>query len=225
MKQEKKKLVWLALALLTAGIPPILFPIAQAGIAQLSSLAIYYLIPSAAIIFIVIFITSVLNYNDLKRQVLNGILAGLAATVGLEIIRETGFRLGGMPGDMPKLMGVLLLDRFALGPNIWSNLAGWTYHFWNGAAFGIIFSLIFSKSNTIWGVLFAIIIGIGFMASPVPRSLGIGLFGLQFKNGYQFMLTVILAHIAFGSILGWSINKLNQGLPGIVSRLKNAFSI
>lgn len=27
----------------------------------------------------------------------------------------------------------------ALGPSIWSDLAGFAYHFWNGAAFGTIF--------------------------------------------------------------------------------------
>jgi len=32
-------------------------------------------------------------------------------------------------------MGVLLLDRFALGPSALSDIAGFSYHFWNGAAF------------------------------------------------------------------------------------------
>ncbi|HYX05616.1 MAG TPA: DUF6789 family protein, partial [Bacteroidales bacterium] len=112
----------------------------------------------------------------------------------------------------------------ALGPDLWSNVAGWAYHFWNGAAFGIIFSLLFGRTKLIWSVLYAILIATGFMLSPVPRALGIGLFGFQFKNGYQFMLTVILAHIAFGSILGMVIRKLNSGQPDIFTRIRHAFN-
>ena len=224
MKQDKIKLLFVLIVLLLAGIAPNLFPIAQAGIAKLSSLSVQFLIPSVILVFVMILISQVLNYNDLKKQILNGMLAGLTGTIGLEIVREIGFHLGGMPGDMPKLMGVLMLNRFALGPDLWSNVAGWAYHFWNGAAFGIIFSLLFGRTKLIWSVLYAILIATGFMLSPVPRALGIGLFGFQFKNGYQFMLTVILAHIAFGSILGMVIRKLNSGQPDIFTRIRHAFN-
>ncbi len=225
MRQEKIKLILVLIVLLFAGIAPNLFPIAQAGIAKLSSLSVQFLIPSVILIFIIFLITHVLNYQDLKLQILNGILAGLTGTIGLEIIREIGFHLGGMPGDMPKLMGVMMLNRFALGPNLWSNVAGWAYHFWNGAAFGIIFSLLFGRTKIIWSGLYAILIGTGFMVSPVPKALGIGLFGLQFKDGYQFILTVTLAHIAFGTILGLVLRKMNVGIPGIFSRIRHAFNI
>jgi len=40
-----------------------------------------------------------------------------------------------------ELMGVLLFDRFALGPSPASTFAGFAYHFWNDACFGIIFTL------------------------------------------------------------------------------------
>ncbi len=223
MKQEKTKLVLVLIVLLLSGIAPILFPVAQAGIAGLSTLTMQFLIPSVILIFIITLITQILNYHDLRKQILHGILAGLAATMGLELIRETGFRLGGMPGDMPKLMGVMMLNRFALGPDFWSNLEGWSYHFWNGSAFGIIFSLLFGKTKIIWAVIYAVLIGIGFMVSPVPKALGIGLFGFQFKDGYQFILTVLLAHIAFGSLLGLVLKKLNNDLPGILNRIKFAF--
>lgn len=206
-----------------AGISPNLFPAAQAGYAKLSTLAVQLLIPSVLLIFIITLIAHFLKFNDLRRQILIGILAGIAGTVGLEIIREVGFRMGWMPGDLPKLLGVLLLDRFALGPSFWSNVAGWSYHFWNGAAFGIIFSLLFGRIKIGWSILYGILIGIGFMVSPSTKSLGIGAFGLQFKDGYQFLTTVTLAHIAFGAILGWVLHKLNKTAPNILIRLKQAF--
>jgi hypothetical protein len=223
MNQGKKKLTLVIVVLILAGIAPNLFPYAETGNAMLPSLAIKYLIPSAALIFLITGVIFLLKYHDLNKQIYNGILAGLVATIGLEIVREIGFRLGDMPGDLPKLMGVLLLDKFAEGPGLWSNVAGWTYHFWNGAVFGIIFSLLFGRAKIWMGVVYGFLIGIGFMISPVTRVLGIGTFGLQFKDGYQFMTTVTLAHIAFGTILGFVISKKNTGQPNIIKRIKSAF--
>ena len=71
----------------------------------------------------------------------------MAATVALEVVRITGFRIGAMPGDLPRLMGVLILNRFAEGPGTGSDLAGWAYHFWNGAAFGIVLGHITYRLN------------------------------------------------------------------------------
>lgn len=224
MRQEKKKLILIIISLVIAGISPNLFPFAQAGFAKLSILAVQFLIPSFIVILILIMVAHALKYDDVRKQITNGIIAGLAGTIGLEIVREIGFRMGGMPGDMPKLLGVLLLDRFAHGPNLWSNVAGWAYHFWNGASFGIIFSLIFGRGKTWMGIIYAILIGVGFMVSPATKTLGIGAFGLQFKDGYQFLTTVTLAHIAFGSVLGWIIYKRNDGIPNIFVRLKKGLS-
>ena len=224
MNQEKKKLALILAVLLLAGISPNLLPAAQSGMANLSSLAVIFLIPSVLLIFVLIIISQVLKYYDLRKQILNGILAGLVGTVGLEIVREIGFRLGGMPGDMPKLLGVLLLNRFAYGPSFWSNVAGWSYHFWNGAAFGIIFSLIFGRGRGWMGILYALIIATGFMVSPATTALGIGVFGLHFKDGYQFLTTVVLAHLAFGSIVGFVVNRTNIGTPNILERLRIATS-
>jgi len=226
MRHNKIKLVLVLITLLLAGISPNLYPVAQAGIAKLSFLAVSFLIPSAAGIVLLIFITRALKYTSLSKQILFGLLAGLIATVGLEVIREIGFRTGAMPGDMPKLLGVLLLDRFAHGPNFWSNVSGWAYHFWNGAAFGIIFSLVFAHAQRWVAVVYGIIIGIVFMIGPATTTLGIGVFGLEFKDGYQFLTTVTLAHIVFGMVLGWSFDKLskNESYPNIFRRLKNAMT-
>ncbi|MEO5650444.1 MAG: hypothetical protein ABIR03_11055 [Ginsengibacter sp.] len=223
MKPEKTKLIITVIVLFLAAISPNLFPYAETGAADFSSLALKYLIPSAALIFIIIGVTWFLKYNILKKQIINGIVAGLVATIALEIVREIGFRLGGMPGDLPKLMGVLLLDKFAEGPGFWSNIAGWAYHFWNGAVFGIIYSLLLGRGKTWMGIVYGLFLGIGFMISPVTRTLGIGAFGFEFKDGYQFLITVTLAHAAYGALLSFLIYKMNKGLPNFIKRIKEAF--
>jgi len=85
------------------------------------------------------------------------------------------------------------------------------------------FQLINKLQGTWISILYAMLIGTGFMVSPATRALGIGILGLQFKDGYQFLTTVILAHLAFGSIVGWFIYKKNTGIPNILVRLKKIF--
>jgi hypothetical protein len=210
MNNQTKKLLITFILLVLASISPNLFPAAQAGMASFPSLITKFLFPSAALIFFVIIISNFLKYTDVLHLAINGILAGIIATVALEIFRESGFRLEMMPGDLPRLMGVLILNQFASGPDIWSDLAGWFYHFWNGAVFGLIFSLLLGQSKIWQGLVYGLLIGTGFMISPVVKSLGIGLFGVDFKDGYQFALTVTISHAAFGLVLSniWLRRKM-----------------
>ncbi len=221
MSIQTKKLIITLILLALAAISPNLFPVAQAGMSSFPSLIVQFLFPSVALIVLLIIISKKLKYKDVTRLAINGIAAGIISTIALEIFRESGFRLGAIPGDLPRLMGVLMLNQFASGPDGWSDLAGWLYHFWNGAMFGLIFSLLFGQGKLWQGLLFGLLIGIGFMISPVVKSLGIGLFGIDFKDGYQFAVTVTVAHAAFGLVLSFLLMKWNKGIPNIWMRRKN----
>lgn len=213
-KSELKRLVLAAAALLMAAIPPNLLPAAEAGYSTLSGLAVEFLIPSVVALALVMAATWFSGERQLFRQIRAGIMAGLISTIGLEVVREIGFHLGGMPGDLPELMGVLLLNRFAEGPSVLSNVAGWAYHFWNGASFGIIYSLFIGRGRYWTGTIYGILVGTGFMLSPVVVALGAGYFGVDFSLG--FPVTVYIAHIAFGTILGWLVFKWNEGQRSVI---------
>jgi hypothetical protein len=221
MKTQRKKILLILFLLFFSAISPNLFVVAQAGLAKLSSLTIEFLIPSIALILLTILISKIFKFNEIARLAVNGIVAGFLSTIALEIIRETGFRLGMMPGDMPRLMGVLMLNQFASGPDFWSDIAGWTYHFWNGASFGIIFSILLGQPKTWQGMFYGFLIGLGFMIGPVVKSLGVGIFGLEFKKGFEFATTVIIAHLAFGFTLSLILKRHNKGISPIWVRLKN----
>jgi hypothetical protein len=89
------------------------------------------------------------------------------------------------------------------------------FSFWNDASFGLIFSLLLGQSKLWQGLLYGLLIGLGFMISPVVKSLGIGLFGKDFKDGYQFLLTGTIAHAAFGLTLSFLLIMWNKGVPNI----------
>ena len=222
MKNNYKRMILSLFALLAAGVSPNIFVAAQTGYALMSDLAIKFLIPSIILLIVIIAIGPLIKEKETGKQILNGIIGGAVATIGLEIVREIGFHLGGMPGDMPKLMGVLLLNHFASGPDTMSNIAGWSYHFWNGASFGIIYSILVGKGKVCYGLIYAIFIGVGFMMSPVVVALGVGHFGVDF--GIGFPITVILAHVAFGLILGWIISKRNATATDIFTTVKRTFN-
>ncbi len=199
-KFSVKKLILSLFALLFAGVSPNLLVAAQAGYAQLSTLIVRVLFPAIFLLGAVLWVAAKKGESVLFKTIWVGAVAGMVGTVGLEIVREAGFLLGGMPGEMPKLMGVMILNRFALGPNWASNLAGWAYHFWNGASFGMVLAVLFGHVKWGYGILFALFIAAGFMAGPATVALGVGRFGVDF--GWGFPATVTLAHVAFGAIFG-----------------------
>lgn len=221
MSARTQHVLLTAVALAAVSVGPLVFPAAQAGYSSLSVLATRFLIP-AVLVLIVVSLVSRRWSPALQRAIFWGALAGVIATVPLEIVRLIGFRLGFMPGNLPRLMGVLLSNRFALGPSFFSDLAGWTYHFWNGASFGILYVLLLGTERGWMGLLFGIVVGFGFLVSPVMISLGVGYFGLQFSYGLP--ATVLLAHLAFGAALGFFARRFlrSQGSL-VVASLRDLF--
>lgn len=200
MRTNMKTIVLRMALLIIASAGPVAFPLSQFGVASLQQLAIFLIIPAAILLLVAWFMSTALRQYGIARTILWGGISGAVATLALEAVRYPGFRLGFMPGNLPQLVGVLLLDRFALGPSAVSNVAGFAYHFWNGACFGIIFALLAAGRPAWLAVPFGLAVGIGFLLSPVVQALGVGLFGLDF--GWHFAATVLTAHVAFGAALG-----------------------
>ena len=180
-----------------AAVAPTAFPAAQAGYSTLHDLAFFAVIPAAVLLVLAWAFLRNSPFDELAASICNGALAGAVATIALEAVRYSGFRMGFMPGNLPELMGVLLFDRFALGPTMASTLGGFTYHFWNGACFGVIFALGWFKLPNWWALSYGVAVGVGFLVSPVVQAWGVGLFGVNF--GWHFAATVLAAHLAFGA--------------------------
>lgn len=199
-----KRLVQVVSLVALASVSPLIFPVAESGRSSMDTLAKFALLPAAGALIAALALLH-REARAIAKMGLVGLAAGAAATLGLEAIRLPGFWLGFMPGNLPRLMGVLLLNQFAVGPSLPSDVAGWAYHFWNGACFGLVYVLIFGTCRRWMGTVFGMMIGIGFMLSPVASALGVGFLGLQFSKG--FPVTVTLAHLTFGALLGWLASR------------------
>ena len=199
-----KRMMTILVLLAAASVSPLIFPLAESGRSTMDVLAKFALLPSIAVIGM---IWGLLYRRDdpLAKPVAVGLATGAVATIALEAVRLPGFWLGFMPGNLPRLMGVLLLNQFATGPTLASDIVGWAYHFWNGASFGLIYVLVFGTCRRWVGAVYGVLLGVGFMLSPVVSALGVGFLGLDFSKG--FPVTVILAHAAFGGVLGWLASR------------------
>jgi hypothetical protein len=220
--QTLKNSALLLITLAAASVGPLIFPSAQAGYGTMEQSARYFLLP-AAVVLILVATLSWKSAPAVGKAIVWGGLAGAIATIGLEVVRITGFKMGYMPGNLPRLMGVLLLDRFALGPSFASDFAGWAYHFWNGASFGIIYALIFGASRRWPGIFYGILVGLGFLVSPVVLSMGVGYFGMQFSIGLP--ITVLTAHIVFGWVLGALAHRFLSAQPSVLMTELRVFRI
>jgi hypothetical protein len=175
------------------------FPAAEAGYTTLHDLAYLAIIPAAILLVLAWALLRKSSAPGLGALIRDGAVAGALATVALEAVRYSAFRIGFMPGNLPELMGVLLFDRFALGPTAASTLGGFAYHFWNGACFGIIFAVGRFNLSGWWAIPYWAAVGVGFLIRPVVQGLGVGIFGVNF--GWHFAATVLTAHLAFGAMM------------------------
>jgi len=201
---NKEEFLLSLVILATAGVSPNIFVAAQAGIADMKDLALWLLVPAVVILVLTLLFVYLRGHTRLVNRVVAGAAAGIAATVGLEVVRMYSFHHGGMPGDLPRLMGVLLTDQFMVGPSPVSDFLGYAYHYWNGASFGIVFAVALGRKTVFWGVAYGVIIGTIFLLSPPVQALGIGFMGEDMPT---MPLTVYVAHLAYGGILGWLCHR------------------
>lgn len=140
--------------------------------------------------------------------IVQGALAGLFAAVIYDLFRVP-FVLAGKPlfAVFPQFGQLLLYGRLVEGATGWDvQLAGWTYHFSNGAALGIMGAAMFPLTSTpkvrFWGsVAWATGVEILLLLSPYYTYLGMHM------PMRQFIVLTLSAHLIFGAALGWYFIK------------------
>ncbi len=164
------------------------------------------LLPSLGLLLVVWLLARVGGYRRPVNRIETGVWAGLIATASLDLVRLTGFHLGLMPGNMPRMFGVLILDRMALGPSALSDLVGYLYHVWVSACFGLAYTLLVGRSRW-WGcVIWGLIIELGMMTTPpMVIAMDTGFFGL--KQGYGVLGVSFTAHVVYGVVLGLLLER------------------
>jgi hypothetical protein len=201
------ELILTALALVVAAIGPNILVVALTpGMPEMPLLAKWALIPSLVLLVLVWVIAKSLGMTRLTNRIWTGIWVGAATTAALDMIRLTGFQMGLMPGNMPRMFGVLILDQMALGPSTLSDFVGALYHFWVSACFGLTYALLVGKFRWWGGLVWGLIIELGMMTTPpMVVAMDTGYFGL--KQGYGLLTVSLTAHIVYGIALGLLLER------------------
>jgi len=101
-------------------------------------------------------------------------------------------------------------------------MAGALWHFWNGATFGIVYALFIGKGRWWYGIIWAFIIEIGMMLAPYLIMMK-GPFGIEHMDGYNLFIITLIAHLAFGAMLGILVQKWKKGSESIIN-LRNTIN-
>ncbi|MBI4547019.1 MAG: hypothetical protein HY707_03505 [Ignavibacteriae bacterium] len=218
-----QEVILTALALIPAAVGPNILVVALTpGMPSMDVLTEYVLIPSIVLLLIVAVVAHRLNLERLSNRIWTGIWVGAVSTAALDVIRLTGFSLGWMPGNMPRMFGVLILDQMALGPDDLSDFVGGLYHYWASACFGLTYTLLVGRTRWWGGLIWGIIIEIGMMTTPpMVIAMDTGYFGL--KQGFGVLGVSLTAHISYGIVLGLLLERYTKHRGWILRIVKEAF--
>jgi hypothetical protein len=176
------------------------------GFWHMRPFACWVMLPSAVALAVVAVVGGGRGVRSPRTWVVEGTLGGLCAAVAYDLFRLP-FVLNGAPlfNVFPRF-GELLLN--AGGPRWLVQLTGWTYHFSNGAALGIMFlalSPTATRRGLFWGaVAWALAVETVLLLTPYTQFLGLPFDG-------RFVALTASAHAVFGVALGlWCARRLGR---------------
>ncbi len=213
------ELVLTALALIPAAVGPNVLVVALTpGMPGMPTLVRWALIPSIVLLAIAWAIAAVRRYERLTNRIWTGLWVGFATTAALDIFRLTSFLLGLLPGNLPRMFGVLVLDTMATGPTLLSDVVGGLYHYWVSATLGLTYALIMGRTRWWGGLVWGLIIEVGMMTTPpMVVAMDTGYFGLKAGHGLLngVFIGSLIPHIAYGVALGLLLERYLRH-PGTV---------
>ena len=125
-----------------------------------------------------------------------GVIAGFIATLAYDGVRlaiqETapldydGFR-------SINIFGSLILSKPETALD--ARIAGWTYHFWNGISFGVMYALVAGPARWYWGLAWGMAL----------EMMMIGIYPVAFaiqRSDPAFLAISMTGHAAYGAVLG-----------------------
>lgn len=203
---SRGEVVLTLLAMIPAAVGPNVLVVALTpGMPGMPDLVRWVLLPSIVLLLVVWGLAAMGGYGRLTNRVWTGLWVGAATTAALDVFRLTSFSLGLLPGNLPRMFGVLILDTMAQGPTPLSDVVGALYHYWVSACFGLTYTLICGRTRWWGGLIWGLIIEVGMMTTPpMVIAMGTGYFGLKLGHGILngVFLGSLAPHIAYGIALG-----------------------
>jgi len=199
------------LAAVPAAVGPNVLVVALTpGMPGMPALVRLALLPSIALLVLVWIAARRAGYARLVNRIETGVWVGFVATAALDALRLVSFSVGFLPGNMPRMFGVLIFDQMAMGPSSVSDFVGGLYHFWISACFGLAYTLLVGRTRWWGGLIWGLIIEVGMMTTaPMVVAMDTGFFGLKLGKGILngVFLGSLFPHISYGIVLGLLLER------------------
>lgn len=176
------------------------------GVLPLSLTAPLFVVPSAALLGGLVLARPRLppervRLHALSRLVTRGAVWGLAATLAYDVLRPPmraalGFAYD--PFHAVSLFGQAVTGRPAGDPAAF--LAGWSYHFWDGISFGILFALLCPRGGIPAGLAWALVLQ-ALLLLVYPTLVGVS------PGDPGFLVMGFVGHAMFGIVLGAGVRR------------------
>jgi hypothetical protein len=217
MNLTKSEIKYAVLSVILMAICPLAVVLAGYGVGSLRAYFFFLIIPAFILFAVVLFRVRKIEGGGLFTRLLVGVVAGIALSIALDIVRLTGVNLGYLPADMPQIFGLQILGKMPMQaqPTPLSTFLGYLYHFMNGIAFAVIYIIVFGRTPWWAAVLYSVFfVEVGMMTLP-PMAVMTGPFGLGMGQGILngVFLTTLLAHVAMGLALGFIVQRWGRGGP------------
>jgi hypothetical protein len=205
------ELLLTAAALVPAAVGPNVLVVALTpGMPGMPVLVRWVLVPSIVFLAVVWALAWRCGYERLANRIWTGVWVGAATTAALDLFRLPSFLLGLLPGNMPRMFGVLILDTMATGPTPLSDMIGGLYHYWVSACFGLTYALVMGRTPWWGGLIWGLVIEVGMMTTPpMVVAMDTGYFGLKLGRGLLngVFIGSLIPHISYGIGLGLVLER------------------
>lgn len=205
------EVVLTGLALVPAAIGPNILVVALTpGMPGMPMLTRWVLLPSVLLLLVVWGAARVAGYERLTNRIWTGLWAGAVATAALDVFRLPSFTLGLLPGNLPRMFGVLILNTMATGPTPLSDFVGYVYHYWVSVCFGLTYALLVGQTRWWGGLIWGLIIEVGMMTTPpMVVAMDTGYFGLKLGHGILngVFIGSLIPHVSYGVFLGLLLER------------------
>jgi len=124
-----------------------------------------------------------------------GAWGGLAATFAYDVVRFVLWQTGVF--DFNPFISHSIFGWLITGfpeDTVVAQLVGWSYHFWNGIGFGIMYSLIAGPAHWAYALLWALFLEICWLTA-LPSV-------LEFRPNLDLVALSIIGHTGYGIVLG-----------------------
>lgn len=141
------------------------------------------------------------RFHEFARLLSVGAAWGLIATVAYDAIRPLLVAILQSDFDPYKAMGIFgqLATGRPQGDTV-VTVVGWTYHFWNGISFGMMYALVRPLGGMLSGLIWALILQ-ALMMIVYPSFLEARL------ADPGFLVSGIVGHGLWGLLLGWGVQR------------------